>query len=133
MNMISALEFLHKAGVFYLATADDTQPKVRPFGIAAAHNGKLFICTKDQKDCFRQMIKNPKVEICAMFSEDWIRITGEVSVDTTPEAKESVLRQNPHAQNIYDLNDPHFTVLYLENAQAAIYKSSGGIVSVPLI
>ena len=109
--METALEFLKKAGVFYLTTTDGNQPKCRPFGIVAKYNNRLYICTKNDKDCYKQMIENPKVEICAMAGDDWIRITGEIAPDPNREAKEALLEQNPFAQKIYSIDDPHFAVL----------------------
>jgi len=131
--MITALDFLKKAGVFYVTTTDGKQPKCRPFGIVAKHNDRLYICTKDNKDCYKQMVQNPLIEICAMADDDWIRITGEIAPDLSKEAKIALLEQNPFAQKIYSLDDPHFTVLCFKKATANIYQSIGQIVSVPLV
>lgn len=131
--MKSAFEFLKKAGVFYVATVKDSQPKLRPFGVIANFKDRLYICTKDDKDCFREMKKNPKIEIAAMFGEDWIRVTGEVVRDFNQAAKDAVLEQNPHVQAIYSASDPHFAVLYFQKAHADIYRSSGKIEAVPLV
>lgn len=120
--MDSAFEFLKRAGVFYVASAEGDQPKLRPFGVVARYKGELYICTKDEKDCFRQMEKNPKIEIAAMSGEDWIRITGE-----------AVLDQNPHVREIYSASDPHFAVLYFKKGHADIYRSVGKIEAVPLV
>ncbi len=131
--MKSAFEFLKKAGVFYVATVEDSQPKLRPFGVIASFKNRLYICTKDDKDCFHQMEKNPKIEIAAMFGEDWIRVTGEVVRDFDQSAKDAVLKQNPHAQAIYSASDPHFAVLYFQKAHADIYRSIGKIETIPLV
>ena len=131
--MVTALEFLKKAGVFYVTTTDGKQPKCRPFGIVAQHNDRLYICTKDDKECYKQMIQNPLIEICAMAEDDWIRITGEIAPDPSKEAKAALLEQNPFAQKIYSIDDPHFAVLCFKKATANIYQSIGQIVSVPLI
>lgn len=131
--MDSAFEFLKKAGVFYVASAEGDQPKLRPFGVVARYKGELYICTKDEKDCFRQMEKNPKIEIAAMFGEDWIRVTGEVVRDNDPLAQKAVLDQNPHVREIYSASDPHFAVLYFKKGHADIYRSVGKIEAVPLV
>lgn len=131
--MKSAFTFLKKAVVFYVATIEGDQPKLRPFGIIANFKDRLYICTKDDKDCFREMEKNPKIEIAAMFGEDWIRVTGKVVRDFDQKAKEAVLEQNPHVQAIYSASDPHFAVLYFQKAHADIYRSIGKIEAVPLV
>ena len=38
-------EMLKKAGTYYLATCDEGQPRVRPFGTVNLFNGKLYIQT----------------------------------------------------------------------------------------
>lgn len=131
--MKSAFEILRKVGVFYIATLDGDQPKVRPFGVIASFKDRLYICTKDDKDCFRQMEKAPKVEIATMLGEDWIRVTGEVVRDLDPKARKAVLDQNPHVKSIYSAEDPHFAVLYFQKARADIYRAIGKIESIPLL
>ena len=54
------------AGVFYLATAEDDQPHVRPFDKAAEVGGNIYIGTSRTKKVFSQIAQNPKVEVFAM-------------------------------------------------------------------
>ena len=75
MNKIA--QFLAESKVFYLATMDKDQkdqPRVRPFGAVAKWDGKIYICTNNQKAVFAQMVENPKVEISAMVGDRWIRL-----------------------------------------------------------
>ncbi len=58
-------EFLKECGTYYLATVDGDQPRVRPFGTAEIFDGKLYIQTGKKKDCYRQIVEDPKVEVCA--------------------------------------------------------------------
>ena len=39
-------KFLKECGVYYLATIDGNQPRVRPFGTAEIFEGKLYIFFK---------------------------------------------------------------------------------------
>ena len=57
--------FLKEAGVYYLATMDGDQPRVRPFGTALLFEGKLYIQTGKVKPVSKQLAANPKAEICA--------------------------------------------------------------------
>ena len=43
--MKRVLEFLKKANVYYLATVEGDQPRVRPFGTVNEFEGKLYIQT----------------------------------------------------------------------------------------
>ncbi len=56
--MNAVYEFLKKCGTFYLATEENGQPHVRPFGAVCMFEGKLYIVTNNQKKVYLQMIKN---------------------------------------------------------------------------
>ena len=54
--------FLKEAGVYYLATVEGDQPRVRPFGTAHIFEGKLYIQTGKIKPVSQQLAQNPKAE-----------------------------------------------------------------------
>ncbi len=111
-------DFLKEAGVYYLATSEGDQPRVRPFGTAHIFEGKLYIQTGRAKPCARQLLANPKAEICAFHKGTWVRIAAELQEDDRVEAKKSMLDAYPHLRNMYDENDGNTMVLYLKNATA---------------
>ena len=111
-------EFLKKAGVYYLATAEGDQPRVRPFGTAHIFEGKLYIQTGKSKPVSRQLAANPKAEICAFHEGKWVRIAGELVEDDRAEAKKSMLDVYPNLRDRYDENDSNTQVLYFRNATA---------------
>jgi len=120
--MNKAVKYLKDCKTFYLATDDEGQPRVRPFGAVTEFNGKVYICTNNTKKCFKQMMNNPKVEITAVNGGTWLRICGEVCVDSDPEARKAVLEDNPSLKNMYSLDDGIFEVLYLKDAIATFYS-----------
>ena len=72
---------------------------------------------------YKQMKKNPKVELCAVISEDrWIRVSGEAVFDERAEAKRQMLEENPRLKKIYNENDKIFEVFYLKNMSAKIHS-----------
>ncbi len=111
-------EFLKKAGVYYLATVEGDQPRVRPFGTAHIFEGKLYIQTGKVKSVSRQLAANPKAEICAFQGGTWLRVAGELVEDDRVEAKKSMLDDYPNLRNMYDENDGNTQVLYFRNAEA---------------
>ncbi len=118
--MKKALEFLRSCGVFYLATVEGNQPRVRPFGAVADFEDKLYITTGNIKPVFAQLTANPKIEISGMAGGDWIRITAEVVRDERREARTAMLEQNPNLRALYSEDDGVFEVLYLVNTKAVI-------------
>ena len=111
-------EFLKTAGVYYLATVEDDQPRVRPFGTAHIFDGKLYIQTGKVKPTSKQLLANPKAEICAFHKGTWVRIAGELVEDDRVEAKKSMLDAYPNLRGMYDENDGNTQVFYFKNAVA---------------
>ena len=110
--------FLKEAGVYYLATVEGDQPRVRPFGTAHIFERKLYIQTGKIKPTSRQLAANPKVEISAFHNGTWIRLSGVLVEDDRVEAKKSMLDAYPNLRGMYDENDGNTQVLYFKNATA---------------
>ena len=111
-------DFLKEAGVYYLATVEGDQPRVRPFGTAHIFEGKLYIQTGHVKPCAQQLIANPKAELCAFHNGTWLRIACSLVEDDRVEAKKSMLDAYPNLRRMYDENDGNTMVLYMEHATA---------------
>ena len=117
MKVSKVNDFLSEAGVFFLATADGDQPKVRPLGAHMEMDGKVLFGIGDFKDVYKQMVANPKVEICGFSKGTWIRIAGKMKEDDRVEAKKSMLDNYPSLRAMYDENDDNTLVLYFTSAQ----------------
>ena len=111
-------DFLKECNVFYLATVDGDQARVRPFGIAEIYDNHLYIQTGKKKNVSKQIAKNPKVEICAFKDGKWLRVAGTLKRDDRIETKKSMLDKNPHLRKMYDENDDNTETLYFEHAIA---------------
>ena len=115
-------QFLKEAGTYYLATVEGDQPRVRPFGTAHIFEGRLYIQTGKVKPVSKQLMANPKAEICAFHGGTWVRISGELVEDDRVEARKSILDAYPSLRKMYDENDGNTEVFYFQNA-TAIFSS----------
>ena len=62
--MKKVVEFLQENPVQYLATVGrDGKAKCRPFMFAGEMDGKLWFCTNNTKDVFKDMQENPEDEV----------------------------------------------------------------------
>ena len=118
MGMKRVEKFLKDAEVYYLATLDGDQPRVRPFGTVNVYENKLYIQTGKVKDVSKQIHANPKVEICAFKDGDWLRVSGELVEDERLEAKEAMLDAYPNLKAMYSADDGNTEVFYFRNARA---------------
>lgn len=125
MNEIIA--FLRENPVQYLATVGrDGKAKCRPFMFAGGLDGKLWFCTNNQKDVYKDMQADPYVELSVSSPAfAWIRLHGKAVFENNMAAKELCLA-NPIVKGQYgDASNPIFEVFYLDGAEAVLADFSG--------
>ena len=122
--MKKVCDFLKQCGTYYLATAEGHQPRVRPFGTVNIFEDRLYIQTGKVKNVYKQIKANPKIEICAMLQDRWIRVTATAVEDDRVEARQSMLDAYPSLQEMYKADDGNTAVFYLTNATAIISSFS---------
>lgn len=119
--MKEVMEFLKECGVFYLATVEGDQPRVRPFGAYCEFEGGLYIITNNQKAVYAQLTANPKLEISGMTPDGrWLRLSAEAVRDDRREARQAMLDANPDLRSMYSEDDGVVEVLRLQHATAKI-------------
>ena len=123
--MEEVYEFLNECGAYYLATVDGDQPRVRPFGTALIFEDKLYIQTSKVKNVSKQMIKNPKIEICAFSGDTWVRVEALAIEDDRIEPKQKMLDEHPQLKAMYSAEDENTQVLYLKDATATFSSFAG--------
>ena len=113
-------DFLTEAGLFFLATADGDQPKLRPLGAHMEMDGKVMFGVGDFKDVYKQLAANPKTEIVAAKADGhWLRYTGKAVFETDPKYAEAALDAMPNLKNIYNEKTGHKMMMFhLEGATA---------------
>jgi len=116
--MQEVYEFLKKCGVYYLATVEGDQPRVRPFGTADIFEGRLYIQTGKVKPVSHQLQINPKAEICGFADGKWLRVAGTLVRDDRVEAKRHMLDAYPDLKAMYSAEDDNTEVLYFKDATA---------------
>lgn len=122
--MQEVCEFLKKCGTYYLATEDGGQPHVRPFGTVNLFDGKLYIQTGKKKNVAKQIAANPKVELCGMSGNEWLRVSATLVEDDRIEAQKSMLDAYPDLKKMYQAGDGNTVVFYLKDATAVFSSFS---------
>ena len=125
--MTEVCNFLKECGEYYIATVENDQPRVRPFGTAAIFENRLYIQTGRSKNVAKQMFANPKIEICAYNKQSgiWLRITAVVVPDERVEAKQFMLDEYPSLKSMYSATDENTLVLYLKDVTATFNSFTG--------
>lgn len=119
-NVEKVSDFLDKAKVFYFLTTDGDQPKGRPFGFHLIDNGKIYFGCGTFKNVFKQLEKNPKVEVLAVNGNEFLRYDGNVKIVKNNELIEKIRKAMPEIMALYDKNGWEMGLFYLENGHAEI-------------
>lgn len=118
--MNEVYDFLKKCGTYFLATDENGQPRVRPFGTIDLYHDKLYIQTGKSKKVASQLKANHQIEISAFNGQEWIRVTAEAVLDDNIAAQEHMLAAYPSLQARYKAGDGNTEVYYLQNVCAQI-------------
>lgn len=111
-------DFLKKCKTYYLATVEGDQPRVRPFGTIDWFDGRLTIQTGRSKNVSKQMLENPKIEICAFDGEKWLRVSALAVEDPRLEAQQHMLDTHPSLKSRYQAGDGNTQIFALEHGTA---------------
>ena len=129
--MNEVYEFLKAAGTYYLATTENGEPRVRPFGTVDLWNGKLTIQTGLKKPVAQQMLASKRVEICAATPDGrWIRVTADANLVEDIDAAEHMLNAYPSLRAMYAPGDGNTAVFALENGKAVISSFTAAPVTI---
>ena len=118
-------DFLKEAEVYYLATVEGDQPRVRPFGTIHIFEEKLYIQMGKVKNVSKQLSQNPKAEICAFQKGKWIRVACTLVEDDRREARTSMLDAYPNLRGMYNEDDGNTQVFYMQDVTATIASFGG--------
>lgn len=124
-----AIKFLKENPIQYLATVGtDGKAKCRPFMFLLEKEGKLFFCTNNKKQVYKDMKKNPYIEICTSAKDfTWIRISGKAVFTQDIKVKEECINI-PAIKNIYHSADnPIFEVFYIDEAKIKLLTLAGTV------
>lgn len=125
--MNEVVKFLQENPVQFLATVGrDGKAKCRPFMFCLEHDGKLWFCTNNTKEVYKDMQNNPNIEVSVSSpAYAWIRLNGKAVFENNNAVKEGCMN-NPIVKGQYQTADnPIFEVFYLANAHAVIADFSG--------
>lgn len=118
-QVLEIYNFLKEAKVFYLATIDNNEARVRPFGAVNLFKDRIYLQTGMIKNVYKQIILNPKVELCAFNKGVTLRLRGELIIDKSVEAQEDLLNNNEELKSMYSVNDGNNVVMYFKDATAS--------------
>ena len=116
--MEEVYEFLKRCGTYYLGTMEGDQPRVRPFGTVDLYEGRLTIQTGRKKEVAQQMLRSPKVELCAFDGQRWLRVAATAVEVPEVAAQEHMLDAYPNLRAMYAPGDGNTMIFALTDVTA---------------
>ena len=123
MDFSDCIRFASENPVTWLATTEGDQPRVRGFAMWFADATGFYYHTGTSKNVYRQLIRNPKVELCFYRPGDqdagtMMRVCGKVEFLEDRDLEERLFRDRPWVTDIM-AGAP-------EDAQLAIFRVPHG-------
>ena len=100
-----ALDFIREHNEVAFATCDGNLPKVRVFQIMKQEGTTLWFATSAKKDVYKELQRNPNVELLSWADNISVRCVGKVIFDVEDEIKRWVYDNNPVLSRLYDSYD----------------------------
>lgn len=121
-------ELMNKNPMFFLATVEEDQPRVRGMLLYQADENGIIFHTGVMKDVYRQVVNHPKVELCFNGDGTQVRVSGELEVVDDNNLKDEISehpsrkflkpwRENGELKDFYDT----FIVFRLKNGVATTW------------
>ena len=99
--MERALQFLRSHKDVALATSEDNIPKLRIFQVMKQEGNVLYFATSEQKAVWRELRKNPNVELIAYEGNVSVRCSGMVNFNVEDATKRWIYEHNDVLQRLY--------------------------------
>jgi pyridoxamine 5'-phosphate oxidase len=117
------LNFINQNPLCFVATDDDGQPRVRGIMMFRADINGIIISTAKNKDFYRQLMSNPKTELCFYHEKIQIRISGQVcDIDQNLTLKKEIVAARPFLQPMIDYKGYDFMgLLQITNCTAVVW------------
>jgi pyridoxamine 5'-phosphate oxidase len=89
------LAFITKNTTAYMATVEGKKPHVRAMGTFRADENGIVFAMQSPKDVYKQLIKNPEVELCYYAEGVQIRVSGRLEEVNDLALKKEILEKRP--------------------------------------
>jgi pyridoxamine 5'-phosphate oxidase len=102
MTKEEIISFMKANPICYLATVEGDRPHVRPMGMYKADERGILIQLSTVKGMYRELVQNPKVELCFNGSGKMVRVSGIAEFIEDQGLKEEVVKARPFLKPLVD-------------------------------
>jgi pyridoxamine 5'-phosphate oxidase len=101
VNKKEILAFITENPTGFLGTVDGKAARVRGMETFRADENGLIFYTSKMKEVFKQMSKNPEVEVCYFAKGTQVRVRGKVEILEDLALKKEIVEKRPFLKPMY--------------------------------
>lgn len=134
MNVADCISFAKANPICSVATVEGDQPRVRIFMLWRANETGFYLCTGTPKPVCRQLIANPKIELCfykpgadPTSLGTMMRVAGKVEFLTDTALRTELLNEWPFLKEmgIKGPEDTMLSLVHIGSGQIKFWTSNG--------
>jgi pyridoxamine 5'-phosphate oxidase len=96
------LAFVNAHPDSFFASIDGGKPRVRPIGTFRADENGFIFSFQNDKDVYKQLVKDPNVEFCYFWQGTQVRVSGRLAESKDMAIRKQVLEKRPYYQSGID-------------------------------
>jgi pyridoxamine 5'-phosphate oxidase len=104
MDKTEILEFIAKNPMGCLATIEDNKARARGMETFRVDENGLIFYTSKSKDVFKQIAKNPEVEVCYISEGAQVRVRGKMEILEDLALKKEIVDKRPFLNQVFQGN-----------------------------
>ncbi len=114
MDKKEILAFITENPMSYLATVDGNKARVRGMETFRADEQGLIFYTSKMKNVFKQIAKNPEVEVCYFAKDVQVRVRGKMEILEDLTLKKEIVDKRPFLKPMYEISYEGLAVMRLK-------------------
>jgi pyridoxamine 5'-phosphate oxidase len=114
MDKKEILALINEASFGYLGTVDGNEARVRGMETFRADENGLIFFTSKLKNVFKQISKNPNVEVCYFTKGTQVRVRGKMEILEDAALKKEIIDRRPYLKPIYKNRSEDLAVMRLK-------------------
>ena len=127
MDKKEILEFITNNPIAYMATVDGDKPRVRAMGTYRADENGIIFSMQSPKDVYKQLVKNPEVELCYYAEGTQIRVSGRMQESKDTALREEIVEKRQfYKPGVEDQGLDYVGVFILKNGKAYAHGPKDG-------
>jgi pyridoxamine 5'-phosphate oxidase len=126
MDKKEILAFINRNTTAFMATVEGDKPHVRAMGTFRADENGIIFSMQSPKDVYKQLVKNPEIELCYYAEGVQIRVSGRMEQITDVALKNEIIEKRPfYKPGVEEMGLDYVGAFILKHGKAYVMDMKG--------